>query len=534
VRKEDIFEIQDTPAYAAEPFSANRLTLKPLCAAIDAGQSLPNLCDDFEGAAPDLGAYEFGRAVPHYGPRTQDANQGSAVRVSSNPHWLEFRGKPILPIGDSVTQGWMESGANFDQRAYIDALAARGINVVLLWSYIATSDETQRKDARIGYDAPEIWPWKGSPDDKNFDLTTFNPAYFERLRGFVQYADSKDIIVVITVQDGWPKTRFAYHPFNAALGNGPLTDRRQFVELADYNREMPTRYDADWTWQQKNQHFQERFAERLAAELEDCGNVIFEMFNEGEWYEPAQRRLHEEHFLRFFRKRTAAPLAANVDHIRSRDFGTRQSPAVDIISLHGKPWTGHFARFEREFRAEPVRVVFETEPVPSFGAPDAAPQEVVSLDTLRAAVWERALSGSGWVAQNDASFGWDPKSAMAAQLNLRDLAYDQIGHAARFFNQAGIEFWKMKPDSKLSSTGICLAEPGRAYVVYAPRGGEISVDLFAADGQLNVKWINPHTGAATDGGTVSGGSRCLFRPPFDGDAVLYLKAWTAEEQRRRE
>ncbi len=457
-----------------------------------------------------------------------------SVRVSSNPHWLEFRGRPVLPIGDSVTQGWMECGADFDQRAYLDALASCGINVVLLWSYIATSAETQRQDPRIGYDAPEIWPWKGSPDEKSFDLTAFNPAYFERLRQFVRYADNKDIVVVITVQDGWPKTRFACHPFNVALGNGPLTDRRRFVELADYNQEMPAEYNPGWTWQQKNQYFQERFADRLAAELHDCGNVIFEMFNEGEWYEPAQRRMHEEHFLRFFRERTTAPLMTNIDHIRSKDFGARQNPAVDVISLHGKPWTGHFAQFEREFAAEPAKVVFESEPVPSFGAPDAAPQEVVSLDTLRAAVWERVLSGAGWVAQNDASFGWDSKSAMVGLMSLRDQAYDQIGHVARFFNQAEIEFWKMSPSSTLASTGICLAEPGRAYVVYAHRGEKISVDLSAAAGQMNVNWIDPRTGAVAQGRSVSGGRVRSFNPPLDGDALLYLKIWTAQEQRRHE
>jgi hypothetical protein len=522
VRRQETFEIQDIPAYAAEPFSAKRLTLKPLCAAIDAGQALPNLCDDFVGQAPDLGAYEFGQAAMHYGPRTQAANQASAVRVSSNRHWLEFRGRPILPIGDSVTQGWMECGANFDHRAYCDALAARGMNVVLLWSYIATSAEAQRADPRIGYDAPEIWPWKGSPDERNFDLTAFNPAYFERLREFVQYADSKDIVVVITVQDGWPKTRFACHPFNTALGNGPLTDRRQFVELADYNQEIPARYNPDWTWQQKNQYFQERFADHLISELKDCSNVIFEMFNEGEWYDLEQRRRHEEHFLEFFRKRTAAPLMTNTDHIRSKDSAMRRHPAADILSFHKRPWTGHFVTFEEQFNTEPARVVFESEPVPSFGAPDAAPQEMVSLDVLRKAVWERALSGAGWVAQNDTSFGWDAKSTMAGQSDIRDHAYDQIGHAARFFNQSGIEFWKMKPDSKLASTGICLAEPGCTYVVYAPDGGEISVDLSATSGPVNVKWINPRTGAATQSQSTSGGERCSFKPPFDGDAVLCI------------
>ncbi|MGA8012328.1 MAG: hypothetical protein WB949_07880 [Candidatus Acidiferrales bacterium] len=37
--------------------------------AIDAGVLLPTINDDFTGSAPDLGAYERGRELPHYGPR---------------------------------------------------------------------------------------------------------------------------------------------------------------------------------------------------------------------------------------------------------------------------------------------------------------------------------------------------------------------------------------------------------------------------------------------------------------------------------
>jgi hypothetical protein len=38
-------------------------------AAIDAGVRLPNINDDLTGAAPDLGAFETERPLPHYGPR---------------------------------------------------------------------------------------------------------------------------------------------------------------------------------------------------------------------------------------------------------------------------------------------------------------------------------------------------------------------------------------------------------------------------------------------------------------------------------
>lgn len=43
--------------------------LKPGSAAVDAGTILPSITDNFTGRAPDLGAYEIDRPLPHYGPR---------------------------------------------------------------------------------------------------------------------------------------------------------------------------------------------------------------------------------------------------------------------------------------------------------------------------------------------------------------------------------------------------------------------------------------------------------------------------------
>jgi hypothetical protein len=43
--------------------------LRPGSVAVDAGVRLPNINDGFTGKAPDLGAYEVGQPVPHYGPR---------------------------------------------------------------------------------------------------------------------------------------------------------------------------------------------------------------------------------------------------------------------------------------------------------------------------------------------------------------------------------------------------------------------------------------------------------------------------------
>ena len=431
-------------------------------------------------------------------------------------HYLAWHGRPILLIGDSVTQGWMESGTNFNQAAYVDALAARGLNLLMLWSFKGTDAELQRKDRRLGYDAPEVWPWAGSPDQRTFDLRRLNPAYFDRLKDLVSYAEQKRIAVLITVHDGWPKTCFAGHPFNRELGNGPLADRRQYVALADYERELPEQFDPAWNWRQQNQYFQERFCAKLIAELAPFSNVLFEMFNEGEWYDPAQRRRHEQHFLAFFRTRCDNLLLSNSDHIAGD--APHREPNVDAVTLHPKGWVGQFPIFAAGFRTGPPKPYLYSEPVPEFDGDSPV------LRDIRRSVWETALAGAGWVNQNDPSFGWDPHTAIAAKAIARGHAYDCASHCARFFIQSGVRFWEMAPDSRLSSTGVCLARPGEAYVIYAPAGGEFTVDLSAAsDANLGARCYDPRTGEWRDLGRVSNGPRSRFVCPDAGDWVLQVK-----------
>lgn len=61
--------------------------LKQGSAAVDAGALLPTINDDFTGGAPDLGAYEIDRPLPHYGPRVEPlgAPGPSASRSLTGP-----------------------------------------------------------------------------------------------------------------------------------------------------------------------------------------------------------------------------------------------------------------------------------------------------------------------------------------------------------------------------------------------------------------------------------------------------------------
>ncbi|MBN1673110.1 MAG: right-handed parallel beta-helix repeat-containing protein [Kiritimatiellae bacterium] len=60
---------------ATGPFperAAPDLRLEAGCAAADAGEPIHNVNDGYAGSAPDLGAYEIGAPLPHYGPRPAD------------------------------------------------------------------------------------------------------------------------------------------------------------------------------------------------------------------------------------------------------------------------------------------------------------------------------------------------------------------------------------------------------------------------------------------------------------------------------
>jgi hypothetical protein len=70
--------------------------LKPGSAAVDGGTLLPTINDDFTGRAPDLGAFELGKPLPHYGPRSEV----SGAVPSDNTAFRSWTG-PLRPPGQA-------------------------------------------------------------------------------------------------------------------------------------------------------------------------------------------------------------------------------------------------------------------------------------------------------------------------------------------------------------------------------------------------------------------------------------------------
>ncbi|MBN1422839.1 MAG: hypothetical protein JXP34_28945 [Planctomycetes bacterium] len=434
-------------------------------------------------------------------------------------HHLSFDGRPVLLIGDSVTQGWAETGEDFDQAAYVRALASRKIRALHLWAFIAPQ---AGDDERIGYDAPSLLPWQRTGPAR-WDLLRPNDAYFARLRDLCRLAGEAGVFVVIQVFDGWTKTRFATHPFNRANG-GPLDDRSQFVDLEDYDRELPESFDPAWSRRARNQYFQERFAARLIAATSGMGNVLYEMFNEGEWYDRAKRRRHEVHFLAFFEARARNLLISNDDHIAGEGF--RAEPDCDIISNHRPNWsveihaTESFDHYRSAFEVAPAKPFLFSEPVPEFAG--AAGAEVDAMTRL---MWGTALAGAGFFVQNDASFGFAPEARIASRAALRDAMLDREGACARFFNDLGVRWIAMRPDPGVASTGVALARRGSEYAVYIEGGGPFTVDLSGLAGAaFEGRFYDPRTGDLRPPIRIAGGRADeTIRSPDARDWVLWLR-----------
>jgi hypothetical protein len=84
---------------------------------------------------------------------------------------------------------------------------------------------------------------------------------------------------------------------------------------------------------------------------------------------------------------------------------------------------------------------------------------------------------------------------------------------------------RMKPfgSKGLPGGALALADAGRDYLVWAPAGGAITLDLSDQAGPFTAAWVDPKTGkAAPEAELVRGGRAIEFRPPAQGATVLWL------------
>ncbi|MEM6648126.1 MAG: putative collagen-binding domain-containing protein, partial [Bacteroidota bacterium] len=136
------------------------------------------------------------------------------------------------------------------------------------------------------------------------------------------------------------------------------------------------------------------------------------------------------------------------------------------------------------------------------------------------ALWGALMAGAWGI---EWYFGYEhPHSDLTCQdWRTRDNMWDQSRYALDFFAQSGVPFWEMEPmdDATSDTNDYVMGKKDEAYVIYQKMGEKSGTTLNDINGDFEMSWYNPRTGAfAGEATSVSAdGSLTIGAPPSEAD-----------------
>jgi hypothetical protein len=148
-----------------------------------------------------------------------------------------------------------------------------------------------------------------------------------------------------------------------------------------------------------------------------------------------------------------------------------------------------------------------------------------SADVLRRTAWDIVMAGGYQTAGEtcrrgtniypDTGGGW--MNGRGDDTMTMFLGY---GHMVDFITS--FEWWKTEPhDESVNNGNYCLADPGRTYAVYLPRGGSVTVKLDP--GSYEATWVSALSGDKVQLPRAQGPSWTSPDAPGKNDWALLLR-----------
>jgi hypothetical protein len=433
----------------------------------------------------------------------------------NNPHYFVFRGKPAILVTSGEHYGAVLN-LDFDYKKYLATLAADGLNLTRTFSgaYVEPAGAFNIERNTL---APArgrlITPWARSAmpgyinGGNRFDLTRWDPQFFERLKDFAASAERLGIVVELNLfTPMYEDPQWNYSPMKAANNvNGIGNVGKHEVYTLDREPALLT--------------VQETMVRKIVSELNGFDNVYYEICNESyfggvtpAWHDHiadvivgAEKDLAKKHLISWN--------VAN-DYARVK----KPHPAISIFNFH-------YARPEAasdNYRLNKVLGLNET----GFkGTGD---------DYYRKQAWEFLLAGgalynnldySFCVGHEDGTFPVKPPTPGGGSARMRK----QIRLLANFLSS--FDFIRMKPahhifnSSAAKQNGLqALAEAGKQYAIYLRDGKNASLELDFPKGRYEGEWLDPVTGSRQVVSTFAhpGGRVVLRSPAFSQDCALRL------------
>ena len=435
-------------------------------------------------------------AISHADPAT------GPLRVSkeNSRYFTDGTGRAVLLTGSHVWSNLVDIGPSdpppaFDFDAYLNRLSELNHNFIRLWTWELVTWRWREVDARV---APHPWartgPGEALDGKPKFDLASYDPDYFNRLRDRVASAGDKGIYVSVMLFEGWGMQfcenaweNHPFHPDNNVNGTG------RYLSAEGPGLDIHTMAHPEVT------ALQEAYVRKVIDTVNGLDNVLYEISNENhpgstEWQYHMIDSIHAYEAT----KPKQHPVGMTFQYKGGSNQALFESPA-EWISPNQQ---GGYRDSPPANKGRKV-ILTDTDHLWGIGGNEAW-------------VWKSFFRGlnpifmdpyDGVVLGKRFDPKWEPiRRAMGQTLQLANR----------------VDLAAMVPRPGLASSGYCLADPGNEYLVYLPKGGEVIVDLASGEGQLSVEWLNPQNGAFVPGDSVEGGAKRSFRAPFEGQAVLHL------------
>jgi hypothetical protein len=183
---------------------------------------------------------------------------------------------------------------------------------------------------------------------------------------------------------------------------------------------------------------------------------------------------------------------------------------------------------ERQLQIKTGRIIPQTNE--EYGYEDHYPKWAPeppgdSAETLRRTAWEIAMAGAYGTAGETARRGtniWPDTGGGWVNGRSDDTTTMLNGYAHMVDFFTSFEWWKTDPHDDLVNNGAyCVAEPGRTYAVYLPKGGKVSVAL--QPGRYRAEWFSAMTGEIVPIGMADGPSWTSPAAPDQNDWALLLR-----------
>jgi hypothetical protein len=336
--------------------------------------------------------------------------------------------------------------------------------------------------------------------EPKFDLSQFDQSFFDRLRAGVIEAGRRGIYVQMMLFQGWS----VYHRKGATSWFGHYFNRNNNINGVD--GDLDGNDDGSEVFTLANRSvtaFQEAYVRKMIDTLNDLHNVIWEIANEA----PAGSVEWHYHMIDLIKKYEAGKPRQHVVGMSAVIPGDEKAlwrSAADWIA----PGATVFDSFSDPMAAE---------------LPIIDSDKVVILDSDHVGfeIWKDITFSLQWIWKAFTR-GYNPLYQEMDQ-NAAAMVGGFTNRYAKRMNLSSI-----RPSTSACSTGYCLINPGHEYLVFAPHGGDFTVDLAAAT--YRYEWFEPLAATVVEKGafTAEGGAQS-FRAPFGGDAVLYLVSTRAAE-----